>query len=60
MRDFFSAGHIGELPAKKLLMMVDDRNLSTHTYHEAIADEIFSHIGEYLTILKAILDYMQK
>ena len=60
MRELFSAGHITEAEIKKLLMMVDDRNLTTHTYHEVVADEIFSHIGSYLSVLKKIYKYMKK
>jgi nucleotidyltransferase substrate binding protein (TIGR01987 family) len=60
MREFFSAGHISDRSTQKLLMMVDDRNLSTHTYHESVADEIFSHIGDYISLLKSILYYMKQ
>ncbi len=59
MRDFFTAGHISEAEAVRLMAMIDDRNLSTHTYHEALADEIFAHIEEYLETLKKIFLYMQ-
>jgi len=54
MREFFTAGYISEDETTQLLAMIDDRNLSTHTYHEALADEIYSHIKEYLITLKNI------
>jgi len=54
MRDFFSTGYIDQVEVGTLLAMIDDRNLATHTYHEALADEIFAHIEQYLVILKMI------
>ncbi|KYJ85657.1 HI0074 family nucleotidyltransferase substrate-binding subunit [Sulfurovum riftiae] len=54
MRDFFSTGYIDEVGIGELLAMIDDRNLATHTYHEALADEIFEHISVYLVILQNI------
>ena len=54
MRDFFSTGYIDQVEVGELLAMIDDRNLATHTYHEALADEIFTHIEQYLVILKII------
>ena len=54
MREFFTAGYISEDETSQLLAMIDDRNLSTHTYHEALADEIYAHIEGYLTTLKHV------
>jgi len=54
MREFLSAGYIDHVAVGELLSMIDDRNLATHTYHEALADEIFSHIEEYLVILQTL------
>ncbi len=60
MRDFFGAGYISETQISLLLQMIDDRNLATHTYHESLANNIFSHIPLYLSLLQAIYDTMQK
>ncbi len=54
IRDFLLAGYLNPTDINRLLMMVDDRNLATHTYHESLADEIFLHIQEYLPILQNI------
>jgi len=54
MREFFGAGYLDEAQIALLLQMIDDRNLATHTYHEALADEIFSHIERYLILLEDI------
>jgi hypothetical protein len=40
--------------------MVDDRNLATHTYHESLADEIFSHIDIYLELLQKVYIKMKR
>ncbi len=58
MRDFFSVGYLNEEEIALLLQMIDDRNLATHTYHEALADDIFSHIESYRVLLKRIYGLM--
>lgn len=60
MREFFSTGYLDETQASLLLQMVDDRNLATHTYHESLADEIFSHVEVYLGVLRDILKKMKQ
>lgn len=58
MREFFSVGYLNEEEISLLLQMIDDRNLATHTYHEALADDIFSHIEAYRVLLKRIYGLM--
>ena len=41
IREFFSAGYLSQDETLTLLKMVDDRNRTSHTYHEEIAEEIF-------------------
>jgi len=36
------------------LTMLDDRNRTTHTYHEATAEEIYSRLAVYATLLDAL------
>lgn len=36
------------------LSMLKDRNLTSHTYKEALALEIFSHLPNYLTAMTAL------
>lgn len=48
IREFFSAGFIDEDNTSLLLEMVDDRNLTSHTYREDIAEEIFSKLERYI------------
>jgi len=37
------------------LEMVDDRNLTVHTYNEQLAQQIYSHLPQYATVLEAWL-----
>ena len=60
VREFLSAGYLDNIQTSTLLMMIDDRNLATHTYHESLANEIFDHIQEYLPILQNIYNLIQK
>ena len=38
------------------LRMLDDRNRTTHTYNEAVAEEIFGQLGGYASALRALSD----
>jgi len=39
--------------------MIEDRNLTVHTYIEELAEEIFSHLPFYEKILRDILKVME-
>ena len=52
IREFFAAGYIKEDPAKLLLGMIDDRNMTSHTYHEEVAEIIFSKLKSYIDGMK--------
>ncbi|WP_456451827.1 HI0074 family nucleotidyltransferase substrate-binding subunit [Hydrogenimonas sp.] len=58
IREFLSAGYLDPPKTQRLLEMVDDRNLATHTYHETVAEEIFGRIGGYIDLLKRLYDEM--
>ena len=60
LREFFSTGYLDETQVSLFLQMVDDRNLATHTYHESLADEIFSHVEVYLGLLWDVYGKMEK
>lgn len=60
MREFFATGYLDEEQISLLLQMIDDRNLATHTYHESLADDIFSHIEVYLMLLKRVKLMMER
>jgi nucleotidyltransferase substrate binding protein (TIGR01987 family) len=50
----FQRNIIDEQETSTLLEMVDDRNLTIHTYDENMAKEISQRIGKYYTLMRAI------
>ncbi|MEO1859106.1 MAG: nucleotidyltransferase substrate binding protein [Verrucomicrobiales bacterium] len=40
--------------------MTDDRNLTVHTYNEALAEAIFRHLPDYARIMDRWLSAMEK
>jgi len=60
LREFFIVFNMDENESKMLLRMIDDRNLSSHTYHEEIAEEIFSNLKDYAVLLQKIEGLLEK
>ena len=60
LREYFEVFNIDEKKSKKFLRMVDDRNLSSHTYHEEVAEEIFINLKEYKELIKEVLESLKK
>ncbi len=60
IREFFATGYLDASQAALLLQMIDDRNLATHTYHESLAEEIFSHMALYLEMLEKMYRLMDR
>jgi len=60
LRDFLNAGYLDQIQITRLLTMIDDRNLATHTYHESLAEEIFGRIDSYRKVLRTILNTLQE
>jgi nucleotidyltransferase substrate binding protein (TIGR01987 family) len=56
VREFFALGYIKESNTKILLEMFDDRNLTSHTYHEEIAEIIFLKFENYINNLEYFLE----
>ena len=54
-RELFSAGYISEEDAKAFFRMIEDRNLTVHTYREEVAEEIVSRMGEHIQLLRKFL-----
>ncbi len=46
---------LSESDVEQALEMIEDRNLTSHTYHEATAERVISSIPKYVTLLKHIL-----
>lgn len=59
-KDVFRAsrnvGFANEQEVSMLLEMVDDRNLTSHTYLEPLAQRISAKIPDYYCIMKKLLD----
>lgn len=51
-------GLMGEEEARLSLSMADDRNLTMHTYNEALAQAIFARLGAYARLMGKVLGRM--
>ena len=40
--------------------MVDDRNLTSHTYNEGLAEQIYDQLGDYAEVMAQWLSNMEK
>lgn len=54
-KEAFKVGLLSEEETVKILEMVDDRNLTSHTYHEEVAEEIYSKIKDYWKLMNDVL-----
>jgi nucleotidyltransferase substrate binding protein (TIGR01987 family) len=52
IRSCHEAGVLNEEETIKALEMVDDRNLTSHTYNEELAEEIYKRLAGYSTLLR--------
>jgi nucleotidyltransferase substrate binding protein (TIGR01987 family) len=53
-KEAFKVGLLSEEETVKILEMVDDRNLTSHTYHEEIAEEIYRQIRDYWKLMDEV------
>jgi hypothetical protein len=60
IRSCFENDVLSEEESRLGLSMVDRRNLTSHTYNETLADEIFAAIPAYRRLLRAWLEAMSK
>ena len=42
------------------IKMIDDRNLTAHTYNEEVAEEIYNRLSGYLALLGLLKESLQK
>lgn len=61
LREAFKAGLVSDNPL--WLKMIEDRNLSVHTYNEKLAEEIYSRLNEYerlfIELNKSLLEQLE-
>jgi len=60
VRASVAAGLLEATDGRIALNMVDDRNLTSHTYNEALAQRIFSVLPEYAHIMRTWLSGMHE
>lgn len=56
IRASFANGLFTEDETRLALAMVDHRNLTSHTYNESLADEIFAALPDYRRLMRLWLD----
>lgn len=54
-REALNARLIAQEEFDQLINMVDDRNLTSHTYNELLAQEISQRVANYYTLIQSIL-----
>lgn len=54
-REGFRVGVLSVEETETCLLMTDDRNLTSHTYIEAIADAIYRKLPSYLVVMNNLL-----
>ena len=59
-RDALSAGLISEEQTMNCLEMTDDRNLTSHTYIEEVAEQIYKKVKDYCKLMDSIFYLVQK
>lgn len=60
LRACFQVGLLSEEQAKQALAMTDDRNLTSHTYNERVAAQIFGKIADYENLMDVLLSAIEK
>ncbi|WP_094227446.1 HI0074 family nucleotidyltransferase substrate-binding subunit [Methanolobus psychrotolerans] len=53
-REAFKMHLINEDESMQALYMTDDRNMTTHTYHEDVAEEIYKELAGYYGLMNKI------
>ena len=60
VRRLREVGILEEDAATRALAMIDHRNLTVHTYNEALADQIYRHLRDYARLMQSWLSQMEK
>lgn len=60
IRGLFQTGHLNMSQAELGLKMVDDRNLTAHTYNEGLSEQIFKELPKYATLMQSCLAVIRK
>jgi len=60
IRGFLQVGMFTEDQTALALTMVDDRNLTSHTYNEGLAEQIYDQVGYYADVMANWLMAIEK
>lgn len=60
VRECRTAGVLDDAQAAQALTMIDDRNLTSHTYHEAVAVAIAARLPGHAALLRRWLTELQR
>ena len=58
-REALNAGHLSAKEVGTCLAMTDDRNLTSHTYIEAVAETIYKKLPRYVGLMRKLLDQIE-
>jgi nucleotidyltransferase substrate binding protein (TIGR01987 family) len=59
-RSCFEVGLLDEAETSLAINMVNDRNLTVHTYNEGLAAQIYSHIPSYFKLMKHLWGVIER
>jgi len=59
-REALSVGLLAEEQAMACLQMSDDRNLTSHTYIESLAEQIFHRIRDHHKLMLEVFDFIKR
>ncbi|MDN5881508.1 MAG: nucleotidyltransferase substrate binding protein [Nitrosospira sp.] len=59
IRAAHQTGLLNDEQGRSALRMVDDRNLTVHTYNEALASQIYTRLQGYYALMNAAVSNMQ-
>jgi len=58
-RDALAVGLLSVTETETCLIMTDDRNLTSHTYLEPVAEKIYQKLPDYLAVMQLLLTHIQ-
>lgn len=59
-RAMFQIGRIDESLSQQLLILVEDRNRTSHAYIETLAQAVYEPIPQHLKALRAVLESIER
>lgn len=60
MRELFKNRYVSQEELKRLFEMVDDRNLTVHTYNEELAEGLFIKLKSHAELMKVVVERLKR